>query len=103
MKRPTPKKGTTMIKKIKAKTEDWLLDHADEIIVTSVVVAVGSAALTVGSAVGLKKFYHVVPKSKMLLELSAENAALLKNVGGAVKYETKLGEFFLLHATSLGM
>lgn len=92
-----------MIKKIKAKTEDWLLDHADEIIVTSVVVAVGSAALTVGSAVGLKKFYHVVPKGKMLLELSAENAVLLKNVGSAVKYETKLGEFFLLHATSLGM
>ena len=103
MKRPTPKKGTTMIKKIKTKIEDWTLAHADEIVITSVVVAVGSAALTVGGAIVLKKFYHIVPKSKMLLELSAENAALLKNVGGAVKYETKLGEFFLLHATSLGM
>ena len=92
-----------MIKKIKTKIEAWTTAHADEIVITSVVVAVGSAALTVGSAVGLKKFYHVVPKGKMLLELSAENAALLKKVGGAVKYETKLGEFFLLHATSLGM
>ena len=100
--RPTPKKGTTMIKKIKAKTEDWLLDHADEIVITSVVVAVGSAALTVGGAIVLKKFYQVAPKGVELLELTAENAALLKNVGGVGTYQTKFGEFFLLHATSLG-
>ena len=92
-----------MIKKIKAKTDAWLLDHAEEIIVTSVVVAVGSAALTVGGAIVLKRFYRVAPNGMELLELTSENAALLKNIGGVVKYETKLGKFFLLHATSLGM
>ena len=92
-----------MIKKIKTKIEDWTTAHADEIVITSVVVAVGSAALTVGGAIVLKKFYQVAPKGMEVLELTAENAALLKNIGGVVTYKTKFGEFFLLHATSLGM